>query len=79
MVSFGKVTEEERQHIYQLQAAKTAADQNMKELFKIQTNINYQVSEFWIKIGKKYDIDPATMPYTISRDGNIVLGDREVV
>ena len=79
MVSFGKVTEEERQHIYQLQAAIATVNQNMKELIKIQTNINYQVSEFWIKIGKKYEIDVATMPYTISRDGDIVLSDRETV
>lgn len=73
MVSFGKVTEEERQHISRLQAHSEILQRQFNQILQLQANIQYLLMEFWRKVGKQHDIDVSGTPYTINKDGEIVL------
>lgn len=75
VISFGKITEQQRLEMSQLTATMTELDRNMKEIMKLQATTRYLISEWWHKIGIENSIDTNSTPYTIDMDNNIVLYD----
>jgi hypothetical protein len=73
MISFGKITEQQRQELSQLTSVMTELDRNMKEIINLQAKTRYAINEFWHKIGIEHGIDTMTISYMIDKDGEIVL------
>ena len=73
MISFGKITEQQRQELSQLTSVMTELDRNTKEILNLQAKTRYAINEFWHRIGTEHDIDTMTTPYMIDKDGEIVL------
>jgi hypothetical protein len=75
MISFGKITEQQRLEMSQLTASMAELDRVMKEIIKLQATTRYLISEWWHKVGIENNIDTNSTPYSIDMDNNIVLYD----
>ena len=78
MVSFGKISKQERQEIVLLTYTMQELDREMLKIIDLQAKTRYAIGEFWMKIGGKYNIDASSISYAIDKDNNIVMSEAKI-
>jgi len=72
-VSFGKISDTEKQKYDYIVNTIATIQKNKMELFNLEVAYMSELRKFWFEAGKIYDINPQEIQYTINQDGEIVM------
>uniref|UniRef100_A0A6M3XG96 Uncharacterized protein n=1 Tax=viral metagenome TaxID=1070528 RepID=A0A6M3XG96_9ZZZZ len=72
-VSFGKISDTEKQKYDYIVNTLAVIQKNKAELFNLEVVYMAELRKFWFDVGKTYDINSQEIQYTINQDGEIVM------